>query len=244
MRTPLTTTAVALVLAAPLVVCAPAAAASCTAPEVVSASVAPGTVVLGTTVAKGFVVSALVRTNGCALAQVDAEIATPTGTTSLVMAKDQTTDGITTYDVGVRVEPGAVNHADAGTWTTRTSVSWAGSTVVHAGPDVHVLRATRLRINATPEPVRVGRTITVRGTLTLASWATPHYAGLAGRRVQLQSRAVGSTGYAAVRTLTTNRSGAVRTTLTARRDTCYRFVYRGSATTAKVVATPDCVDVR
>lgn len=148
--------------------------------------------------------TALVRANGFALQRLDSAV-------------------VTTYHVGVRVEPGAVGNAD---------------------PSVRVLRATRLSINATPEPVRIGKKLTVRGTLTLASWAIPHYAGLAGRRVQLQMCAVGTTRYAGVRTLTTNRSGAVRTTLTARRDTCYRWVYRGSATTAKVVATPDCVDVR
>lgn len=245
MRSPLVALASCALLAAPLSLATGVAeAATCTAPELVSASVSPHQVVLGTTTPKGFVVTVGVRTNGCTVKHVDTDVFTPSGVTnSFRMEEEETAGGVTTYDVGVRVNPGAVANADAGPWTSAVYVTWGSQNTNDDGPRFQVLRAARLSTNATPEPVRTGKTLTVRGTLTRANWEILHYAGYARRHVELQFRPSGGT-YAKATTVTGDGHGKVTAKVTATRDGCYRFVFRGSSTTAKVVSAPDCVDVR
>ena len=245
MRSPLTAIAGAALLGAPLVLAtSPAEAATCTAPTLVSASVAPHTVVLGTSVPKGFVVTVGVRKNGCTVKHVDTDVFAPTGTTnSFRMGEDDTADGVTTYDVGVRVNPGGVQNADAGRWTSAVYITWDSHNTNDDGPSFRILRAARLSANATPEPVRKGRTVTVIGTLKRANWETKKYAGYAKRHVVLQYRTL-SGSYTNVKTVTSGSHGKVKAQVKATKDGCYRFVFRGSSTTAKVTSKGDCIDVR
>jgi uncharacterized alpha-E superfamily protein len=69
------------------------------------------------------------------------------------------------------------------------------------------------------------------------------YVGFAGERVVLQRRTL-SGSYNTIKTVTSNRSGYVTASLKALAgDRCYRWVYRGSASTLPVVAGGDCVHV-
>jgi hypothetical protein len=103
---------------------------------------------------------------------------------------------------------------------------------------------SRLTTNATPEPVRRGAMVTVRGRLTRLDGDTGAYVGYRGGSVTLQRRTL--TGqYNNIRTIRSDSYGYLRTSLTAlAQDRCYRFTFSGTATTAPSTAWGDCVHVR
>jgi hypothetical protein len=244
MRSPLTALAALSVLAAPLAAAAPAAAATCTAPELVNASITPGTVVLGTAEPKGLEVTVNVRKHGCKVSAVDTDLFTATDyVDTLSLHEAGTKNGVTTYETAVRVNPGGFANDEAGTMRTEVYVSYGSTNVHDEGPSFRLLRAARLTTDAAPEPVVQGRTVTVTGTLSRANWQTLRYGGYTGRDVALQFKPTGGT-YAAVKTVRSGKGGKLSTTVKARKDGCYRFVFRGSSTTAAVTSGADCLDVR
>ena len=103
--------------------------------------------------------------------------------------------------------------------------------------------AARATTNATPEPIKKGRKITVNGTLTRASWDTNTYRPYLNQTVDLEFRTTNGS-YEYVKSATTNSKGNLRTTVTARRDGCYRYVYTGHSTTSDAISAGDCIDVR
>ncbi|MET4920949.1 DUF5707 domain-containing protein [Streptomyces sp. PSRA5] len=105
-------------------------------------------------------------------------------------------------------------------------------------------RMSKLTVNASPEPVVKGKTITVTGALTRADWETKKYAGLSGQSVVLQFRKAGTTNYTNVKGIKSATGGALKTTVTASTDGYYRFTYAGIASTAAVSAVGDYVDVK
>ncbi|KFF98240.1 hypothetical protein IQ62_26230 [Streptomyces scabiei] len=107
-----------------------------------------------------------------------------------------------------------------------------------------IKRAAKLTTNASPEPVREGRTITVTGKLSRANWTTGKYAGYATQPVQLQFRKRGSSTYTTVKTVKTSSTGTLSITTRAGSDGYYRFVFAGTTTTGSATATGDFVDVR
>ncbi|MFF4711244.1 hypothetical protein ACFY2V_07515 [Streptomyces eurythermus] len=107
-----------------------------------------------------------------------------------------------------------------------------------------VRRAAKLTADATPEPVKKGRTITVTGKLTRADWPHGTWVAFGGQSVKLQFRKAGGSGYTTVKTLTSSATGALKTTVTAGSDGYYRYSFAGTSTTSAVSATPDYVDVR
>ncbi|CAM5362838.1 hypothetical protein SBADM41S_08717 [Streptomyces badius] len=70
---------------------------------------------------------------------------------------------------------------DAGAWKTAARVHLAGDAydIDDENLTLWVQRATRLTVNASPEPVTKGRTITVTGRITRANWDTHTYQGYA-----------------------------------------------------------------
>lgn len=108
----------------------------------------------------------------------------------------------------------------------------------------HVQRYSKLTVNASPEPVTKGRTITVTGKLTRASWDDRQYHGYTGQPVKLQFRKAGSSTYSTVKTVNTDGSGNVKTTVTASGDGTWRYYFAGTSTTPAVAATGDYVDVK
>lgn len=105
-------------------------------------------------------------------------------------------------------------------------------------------RASQLTANASPEPVKKGKTITVTGKLSRANWETLRYGGYTGQPVKLQFRKKGSAAYSTVKTVRTNSRGELRTTVKASADGYYRYSFAGTSTTPAVNAAADFVDVR
>ena len=113
-------------------------------------------------------------------------------------------------------------------------------------------RGSRLTTNASPEPVRRGGTVTVKGRLTRQMLApnrlstdanSARYVGFAGESVVLQRRTLSGT-YNNIKTVRSNNNGYLTARVTALpEDRCYRWVYRGSASTLPVAAGGDCVHV-
>ncbi|MGW3975906.1 hypothetical protein [Streptomyces mirabilis] len=95
---------------------------------------------------------------------------------------------------------------------------------VHDRHDGHAVLRRGQRPRAPGEPVKKGKTFTVKGTLTRADWETTRYSGYTGQPVALQSKA----------------KGALTTTVKAATDGSYRYKFAGTSTTA----TGDHVDVK
>ncbi|MEW1827765.1 hypothetical protein [Streptomyces sp. NPDC088196] len=107
-----------------------------------------------------------------------------------------------------------------------------------------IKKAATLTANATPEPVKKGKTITVTGKLARANWSTGKYAGYVSQPVKLQFRKKSSSTYTTLKTVKTNSTGVLKTTTKATVDGYYRYVFAGTATTAAATAAGDFVDVR
>jgi hypothetical protein len=221
---------------------ATADAASCTRPTIRSTTIDPSTVVLGTSVPKGITVTTKIETNGCRIDRVQAGLYGPNFIDSYGLDRVDTSNGATTYETGLRISPGGLPNADAGRWTSYVT-AWGPKTAEGPGPSFRVLRAARLTTNATPEPVRKGAKLTIKGSLTRANWESLTYQGYGNRVVDLQRRSAGGS-YRTVKHVTSAANGALRTTVTATADACYRFVFAGSANTARTTSKGDCVDVR
>jgi hypothetical protein len=244
MRTTLAATAACSLIAATAVTAlapATAEAATCTRPTILSTTVDPTTVVLGTSVPKGITVTTKITTNGCRVDRVEAGLYGPNFVGTFDLSEVGTSKGVTTYDTGLRISPGDLPNVDAGRWTSYVTV-WGPKTADAPGPGFRVLHAAGLTTDATPEPVRRGAELTVKGSLTRADWATLTYRGYGHRVVDLQRRTPDGS-YRFVKHVTSASDGALRTTVTATADGCYRFVFAGSSTTARTTAKGDCVDV-
>jgi hypothetical protein len=134
----------------------------------------------------------------------------------------------------------------AGTWhVTAAVLSRDGNIYWNDYFTTHrVQRASKLTVNASPEPVRKGRTITVTGKLSRANWEDFKYHGYTGQPVKLQFRKKGSTTYTTLKTIKTNSTGELKTTVTASTDGYFRYSFAGTSTTPAVNAAGDFVDVQ
>jgi len=242
----------------------PAAAAACTAPEVVSTAASPRTVVVGSTGTDGFDVRLAVRANGCQVSAVGAVATSPTKTArGLALTAVSTVDDVTTYAGRVDLDAADLDNADAGTWRVRTATQWAGAPPVEEGSaddatdvdnplvstaKVSVVAASQLTADATSaamkkNKIRKGKAVTVEGALVRADWESADYTGYAKQRVELQFRT--TTGsYKKVKSVNTRAGGRFTTTVKATRDGCFRVLYAGSKTTAAAPSTAECLDVR
>ncbi|MEU5094554.1 hypothetical protein [Streptomyces sp. NPDC020996] len=108
---------------------------------------------------------------------------------------------------------------------------------------LQIKRAARLTADASPEPVVKGKTLTVKGALTRARWATGRYEGYADQSVTLQFRPVGSTTYTTVKTVMSGSGGALSTTVKATKSGYFRYQFAGTATTGAKTSTGDYVKV-
>ncbi|MFE9678449.1 hypothetical protein ACFYO5_30810 [Streptomyces sp. NPDC006259] len=126
------------------------------------------------------------------------------------------------------------------------SVDW--SKVGYAEGDalalVKLQRASRLTVDAAPEPVKKGKTLTVTGKLSRANWEDNQYHGYSTQPVKLQFRKKGSSTYTTVRTIRTTTTGTLRTTVKATVDGYFRYSFAGTSTTPAATAAGDFVDVR
>ena len=137
-------------------------------------------------------------------------------------------------------------NALAGTWkVTVGALAGDGSFYWNDYHATHkVQRYSKLTVNASPEPVKKGKTITVTGKLSRANWETGKYAGYTGQSVKLQFRKKSSSTYTTLKTIKTNSTGNLSTTVTAGVDGYYRYAFAGTSTTPAINAAGDFVDVQ
>lgn len=183
----------------------------------------------------------------------DAPTCTTTATTATTVTQSCTE--------AIYVEPDEYLYeaADAGTW--KVAYFYSDSVTDNDDSDNHISvrfgydmwgvpgtaqlkRAAKLTTNATPEPVKKGSTLTVKGALTRADWESGEYAGFKGQSAALQFKAKGATAYKTVKTVTSGTTGALTTTVKAAADGTYRYTFAGTSTTGAATATGDYVDVK
>ncbi|MFE6666716.1 DUF5707 domain-containing protein [Streptomyces sp. NPDC057697] len=135
----------------------------------------------------------------------------------------------------------------AGTWHV-TAAALAGNRTDMTYTDFYgtarVQRLSKLTVNASPEPVKKGKTLTVTGKLSRANWEDHAYHGYSGQPVKLQFRKKNSSTYTTVKTIKTNSTGNLKTTVKASVDGYWRYSFAGTSTTPAVNAAGDFVDVK
>ncbi|WUG23965.1 calcium-binding protein [Streptomyces sp. NBC_00464] len=105
-------------------------------------------------------------------------------------------------------------------------------------------RAASQTVNAAPEPVKKGKTITVTGKLARANWDDFKYHGYTNQPVKLQFLKKGGTAWTTVKTAKTSSIGTLKATVTASVDGYWRYSFAGTASTPAVNSTGDFVDVQ
>lgn len=119
-----------------------------------------------------------------------------------------------------------------------------GSDTDKTSATVSLKRHVRLTVDAAPEPVVAGKTVTVTGKITRANWTSHRYDGYARSSVRLQFKAAGASSYRTVKTVTSSSTGALKATVTASVDGSWRWSYGGNSTSGSQVSVGDYVDVR
>lgn len=156
--------------------------------------------------------------------------------------------GICDFDEWLYIDPRHVDfgNEDAGTWKTGAQVYLPGDAqdADAVNLPLQVKRAVRVTVNASPEPVAAGRTLTVTGQVTRANWNTHTYQGYGGRTVSLQFKAAGASSYTTVKKVTSSGTGALRTTVKATKPGTWRWTYYGNSTSGAKSSTGDYVAVR
>ncbi|MFE9258365.1 hypothetical protein [Streptomyces sp. NPDC006879] len=109
---------------------------------------------------------------------------------------------------------------------------------------VRIQRRSHLTVDALPEPVLAGRSISVFGRLTFADWDEGGYSGEPGHPVRLVFRTPSSPTYQYVQSLNTLVSGLVATTTVAVEDGWWWLTYPGTEATSWTSSAEDYVDVR
>ncbi|MGX1560494.1 hypothetical protein [Streptomyces sp. NPDC055506] len=147
--------------------------------------------------------------------------------------------------ITIRPADGDLSSDEAGTWNAG-GLAIAGeedSKVQDGLGAVRVQRYSKLTVNASPEPVKKGKTITVTGKLSRANWDDNKYHGYTNQSVKLQFRKKTSNTYTTVKTIKSNSTGELKTTVKASVDGYFRYSFAGTTTTPAVNATGDFVDV-
>lgn len=143
--------------------------------------------------------------------------------------------------------PVLLTNATAGTWKVYVVAYAKNGEYAYSDPfsSVRILRNSRLTVKPSPKPVRKGKTVTVTGELTRASWWDDlEYHGYTGRPVKLQFRKRGTSTYTTVRTTYSDSHGNLKSTAKATVDGYWRYYFAGTSTTPAVKAAGDYVDVR
>ncbi|KUL53923.1 hypothetical protein [Streptomyces sp. NRRL S-1521] len=110
--------------------------------------------------------------------------------------------------------------------------------------NARIQRYARLTTNASPEPIKKGKTLTVSGALTRANWYTSKYAGYTQQDVKLQYKKKGASSYSTLKTVKSDSKGNLKTTVKASADGYFRYVFAGTSTTPAVTSKSDFVDVQ
>jgi hypothetical protein len=138
-------------------------------------------------------------------------------------------------------------NALAGSWPVEVWASATDGTSFTDRPaagSLIVKRDTRLTADATPEPVKKGKKITITGSLTRADWAGWTFTAYASRTLTLQWAKAGSSTWTTVKSVKTDAKGKVKTTVKAKADGSFRWTFAGDGASDKVTSSGDSVDVR
>ncbi|MFD7550291.1 calcium-binding protein [Streptomyces sp. NPDC059816] len=140
-----------------------------------------------------------------------------------------------------------LNNEYAGRWNVAASLTFnnTGVEIDDRFTTHYVKRAAKLTADASPESVRRGADVTVKGVLTRANWDTHRYDGFGGGagKVKLQFKKAGG-AWQTVKTVSADRRGKVKATVKASVDGSYRLAYGGSTTTGTATSPADTIDVR
>ncbi|MEU6282291.1 hypothetical protein [Streptomyces sp. NPDC047028] len=151
-------------------------------------------------------------------------------------------------DIHPSADQADLTNSDAGTWhagVMALKYSQDNSATMQYGLGTTLVqRFSQLTVNASPEPVVKGKTLTVTGKLSRANWEDNHYHGYTKQPVKLQFRKAGTSTYTTVKTVYTDAYGVAKTTTTAHYDGYWRYSFAGTTTTPAVNATGDYVDVK
>ncbi|MFD9073292.1 calcium-binding protein [Streptomyces lasiicapitis] len=149
-----------------------------------------------------------------------------------------------TLKINPRIHP--QDNTTAGTWTVSAyALANDGDYITKdSAAKAKVLRNSRMTVNASPEPVKKNKTITVTGALTRANWETCKYGGYTKQSVKLQFKKKGTSTYKTLKTVTTDSKGNLRTTTKATADGYFRHSFAGTSTTPAVASAADYVDVK
>ncbi|MER5746335.1 DUF5707 domain-containing protein [Streptomyces sp. NPDC002225] len=134
----------------------------------------------------------------------------------------------------------------AGTWHVTAAALSGDESISYTDyySTARVQRLSKLTVNAAPEPVKKGKTLTITGKLSRANWETFKYQGYATQPVKLQFRKKNSSTYTTVKTIKTSSTGTLKTTAKASVDGYWRYSFAGTSTTPAVSAAGDFVDVK
>lgn len=153
-----------------------------------------------------------------------------------------------TCTASVKIDPKVdyLTNKNAGTWYVSAWIDAKDDNYVwkEKAGSFWFQRAAKLTVNAAPEPVKKGKTLTVTGALTRANWESLKYGGYGSQSVKLQYRKKSSSTYTTLKSVKADSKGNLKTTTTATADGYYRFSFAGNSTTAAVSATGDFVDVK
>ncbi|MFE0254330.1 calcium-binding protein [Streptomyces sp. NPDC059010] len=140
----------------------------------------------------------------------------------------------------------ALTNAHAGTWKVSVQGVANDDSWTHSASytTTRLQRHSKLTVDAGPEPIAQGKTLTVTGKLTRADWDNLDHRGYTNQPVKLQFRKAGTTTYATVKTVYTSSTGNLTTTVPASEDGYWRWNFAGTSTTPAVKATGDFVDVQ
>ncbi|MFD3519373.1 DUF5707 domain-containing protein [Streptomyces sp. NPDC058653] len=146
----------------------------------------------------------------------------------------------------ITVDPLWLVNSDSKTWNVGV---WAQANDSYSTQNdkfgkTSLQRLSKLDVNAAPEPVAKGGTVTITGKLSRANWETGTYKGYATQSVVLQFRKSTSTAYTNVKGVKTSSTGTLKTTSKATVDGYWRWNFAGTSTTPAIITAGDFVDVK
>lgn len=129
-----------------------------------------------------------------------------------------------------------------GTWRARYAGTADRAAAVSTSDNVDVkLRTAVSKFNASPEPVRKGRTITVKGTLRSLDGT---WKNASGQSVIILFKADGSSKWSKLATVRTNSKGVFSKGFTAKKDGTFKAQFKATSSRLGTTGAGDRVDVR
>ncbi|MFE6702441.1 HtaA domain-containing protein [Streptomyces sp. NPDC057718] len=147
---------------------------------------------------------------------------------------------VTTDKKGVAAA--SVTAVKDGTWRARYAGTADRVAAVSSSDNVDVkLRTAVSGFNASPEPVRKGRTITVKGTLRSLDGT---WKNTSGQSMIILFKADGSSKWSKLATVKTNSKGVFSKGFTAKKDGTWKAEFKATSSRLGTISSGDRVDVR